>query len=252
MYKFKFRGFTLAEVLITLGIIGVIAAITIPSLMAKLNQIKYRTKYVKTISVLKQNLLQFDNDYGVNWGNVVRCWPNETNNSYKNPEDVTTRCGIFTYAMPKAQKIFPLTGSIGAFPFSTFNSYRFNKRCSVLCNGGYSVHTSFQNIYLLADGILVAFGNGGYSNGEICSLNQGEPLTGEWIDQHRGCLGLIDINNFDKPNKEVSCTNAETSTKVETPCVVSGDGLSDMFPVVFHDGTVEPASNAAKYILNNK
>ncbi len=33
----KFKAFTLAEVLITLGIIGVVAAMTIPNLIAKLD-----------------------------------------------------------------------------------------------------------------------------------------------------------------------------------------------------------------------
>ena len=35
--KFFKHGFTLAEVLITLGIIGVVAAMTIPSLMLNMN-----------------------------------------------------------------------------------------------------------------------------------------------------------------------------------------------------------------------
>ncbi len=35
-------GFTLAEVLITLGIIGVVAAMTIPTLLANINGQKYR------------------------------------------------------------------------------------------------------------------------------------------------------------------------------------------------------------------
>lgn len=43
-------GFTLAEVLITLGIIGVVAAMTIPTLIANTNGAKYRSQYKKTLS----------------------------------------------------------------------------------------------------------------------------------------------------------------------------------------------------------
>lgn len=38
------KAFTLAEVLITLGIIGVVAAITIPTLVANTNNQKYRSQ----------------------------------------------------------------------------------------------------------------------------------------------------------------------------------------------------------------
>ena len=60
----KYKGFTLAEVLITLGIIGVVAAITIPTLIANTNSQKIRTQFKKTISTLNQmvrmNQAQYD------------------------------------------------------------------------------------------------------------------------------------------------------------------------------------------------
>lgn len=47
-------GFTLAEVLITLGIIGVVAAMTIPSLISKTQDAEYKTAYKKGFSALSQ------------------------------------------------------------------------------------------------------------------------------------------------------------------------------------------------------
>lgn len=47
-------GFTLAEVLITLGIIGVVAAMTIPTLMNQTGQAEFKTGLKKAISVLNQ------------------------------------------------------------------------------------------------------------------------------------------------------------------------------------------------------
>ena len=47
-------GFTLAEVLITLGIIGVVAAMTIPTLMQKTNDAELKSGYKKMISVISQ------------------------------------------------------------------------------------------------------------------------------------------------------------------------------------------------------
>lgn len=46
----KIRGFTLAEVLITLGIIGVVAALTIPALMNNIQDQQYKSAYKKAFS----------------------------------------------------------------------------------------------------------------------------------------------------------------------------------------------------------
>ena len=46
----KFIGFTLAEILITLGIIGVVAALTMPTLVNNINNIQYKSAYKKAYS----------------------------------------------------------------------------------------------------------------------------------------------------------------------------------------------------------
>lgn len=60
----KNNGFTLAEVLITLGIIGVVAAMTIPTLLNKTNDAELKTKWKKEYSVMSQAALQLANDNG--------------------------------------------------------------------------------------------------------------------------------------------------------------------------------------------
>ena len=50
----KKSGFTLAEVLVTLMIIGVIAAMTIPSLMQSTAQQEFRAAYKKATSMINQ------------------------------------------------------------------------------------------------------------------------------------------------------------------------------------------------------
>lgn len=55
--NFKKQAFTLAEVLITLGIIGVVAAITIPTVINNVNEIQYKVAYKKAFSVASQAFL---------------------------------------------------------------------------------------------------------------------------------------------------------------------------------------------------
>lgn len=62
MEKKYSNGFTLAEVLITLGIIGVVAAITIPGLMTKLNNIKLKSQFKEGYSLLAQALRMYNSD----------------------------------------------------------------------------------------------------------------------------------------------------------------------------------------------
>lgn len=50
------KGFTLAEVLVTLAIIGVVAALTIPTLIQSTNSSRYQTSLKKALSVLNQAL----------------------------------------------------------------------------------------------------------------------------------------------------------------------------------------------------
>jgi len=58
------KGFTLAEVLITLGIIGVVAAMTIPTLVASYQKTAYVTSLKKFYSTMTSALKQYSNDMG--------------------------------------------------------------------------------------------------------------------------------------------------------------------------------------------
>lgn len=61
---YKKSAFTLAEVLITLGIIGVVAAMTIPTLLAKYQEKQTVTKLKQTYSILSQAIRSVQEDVG--------------------------------------------------------------------------------------------------------------------------------------------------------------------------------------------
>lgn len=66
----KNPAFTLAEVLITLGIIGVVAALTIPALINKTQNAEFVNAFLKDYSVLQQASKMIINDYDGSIKNV--------------------------------------------------------------------------------------------------------------------------------------------------------------------------------------
>ncbi len=58
------KAFTLAEVLITLGIIGIIAAMTLPALLNKAEKIILKNQFKKSYSTLSQALTKSEVEYG--------------------------------------------------------------------------------------------------------------------------------------------------------------------------------------------
>lgn len=77
------RAFTLAEVLITLAIIGIVAAITIPSVIANYQQQEFKTGLRKAVSVLNEAIqanIAFDGETPYDRG--IEDWHNKANHGH--------------------------------------------------------------------------------------------------------------------------------------------------------------------------
>lgn len=118
--KRKKRAFTLAEVLITLGIIGVVAAMTIPTLITNVKGARIRTQFKKSISTLNQaakmNLAQYDWDFGAINNASENCLHGGVND---NPESNITTCALLNAN---------LTGktNLGMFVSTSIHGYGIN------------------------------------------------------------------------------------------------------------------------------
>ena len=64
LVRLRMTAFTLAEVLITLGIIGIVAALTIPGLMTNYKKHKIETKLTKAVSTINQVIKQSEAENG--------------------------------------------------------------------------------------------------------------------------------------------------------------------------------------------
>ena len=254
MNNIKKTGFTLAEVLITLGIIGVVAAMTIPTLIANTNSAKFRSQFKKTISTLNQAGLMAEAQYDFNYAAADAACTNNTDSAVNNTRNTRTFCALLNgtltgQSVSKERVAPPDAKDLKTVSSTTANFY----------------------YYTLADGSMVAIPNTFVATGgdddasSACTLEIGSVMNEDWITKHSACVGYIDVNGKTLPNKEVSCSEADTtsgegneavttsSTKLDPSavCTVPSDNthMTDIFPVVFHDATVEPATNAAKAVL---
>ena len=102
-------------------------------------------------------------------------------------------------------------------------------------------------IFLLADGSLIGFNK----NATNCSVPPGTPMSKEVLSGDlANCIGFIDVNGLNPPNKEITCDNTEYTTLDPTTSCSIKRTVGDVFPVVFHDDTAQPASNAAKEVIS--
>lgn len=92
--KKLYKGFTLAEVLLTLIIVGIVAALTIPSLITNIQESNFKTAYKKSFSVANQALAKatsidaivaFTNDL-----DYINCRNNF--NAFKNQFSINKTC----------------------------------------------------------------------------------------------------------------------------------------------------------------
>lgn len=99
-YSFKL-AFTLAEVLITLGIIGVVAALTIPTLISNINNLQYKSAYKKAYSVAFQAWLKAYSDGGLTvcdqWQSSGTCADNNFK-AFQQEMAISKDCGTNTQA----------------------------------------------------------------------------------------------------------------------------------------------------------
>ncbi len=167
------KGFTLAEVLITLGIIGVVAALTMPTLIQNYKKTVYVNQLKKAISTFEQGLHKMMADQEVDdIKNISPAISDFPNGEYIQGDDIT-----------EEQKIFLK---------KYFNILKFVKNHGVVwnhdgvgfdyLNGGDNDDDPDYSFFILNDGTLF---------GLDCSFDDGT-----------ACRLVIDVNGDQKgPNK---------------------------------------------------
>ena len=243
MENMKKYGFTLAEVLITLGIVGVVATMTIPTLLANMNSAIFRNQYKKTLSVLSQAGKIAQERYDFTYGDSQAC-----NTPTDSPFGEFTICGIFNGTLSAHKLSFGLPANYSPEGAVTSSAYP-----GTTVPNGMPLTAANAAYVIFGDGSMLVF------NKDIhdCSLPTGQGITyyeGETKKKSlpHQCYAFIDVNGPKLPNKEVICSTGYTDPlDVNADCEVVSDfeRSADIYPIVFHDSIAEPATNASRSIL---
>ncbi len=122
------EGFTLAEVIITLGIIGVVAAVTLPTVVKKYQEKVTVTKVKKVYSMLSQAFMLSvkDNGYANEWNVGNRDTETTANRltSYIKPYlKIIKDCGTNSGCLEYTENINLLNGQKHSVNYDTRNEY---------------------------------------------------------------------------------------------------------------------------------
>lgn len=179
------KGFTLAEVLITLGIIGVVAAITLPTVIAKYNKKAWVTQLQKSYSTLEQGFQLMLADESVSKLSDMSFWPSGSGTCSNGTWETDDACKNFLDDLNKYFKFVGLE-EYGA------DSHYLKKTGTPL--------SSTQKMSILPDGAMVSlmlFKTPDESNSEACNEIKrmgGTMCSMAIVEMH------IDVNGKKGPN----------------------------------------------------
>lgn len=189
MKRKRILAFTLAEVLITLGIIGVVAAMTIPTLMQKTNRSEIvagaKKSYANFANALKLAEAQHGND--------IRKWSGVVSDEYSVDEygqyGLTANDWIgYMYLLNNLKIIKSCANSLGCYVGEKNNPNDNVLRLNGVKDMSYPLSGTYK--YRLADGTSMAIRN--------ISIGGTPP---RFLDSTSGVKVFIDVNGDKAPNQ---------------------------------------------------
>ncbi len=254
----KFKGFTLAEVLITLGIIGVVAAMTMPTLINSTQGAQYKTAFKKSLTVLSQAVVMNIalNDYDLS---QVVAGTNAAADA-----DATGAQSLWDVFHNRLNIVRETSGvefdtTAGSADQWIIVSDTDNaERTTFATKHGGTATTTFTGsltgakfpdattILMMNDGIAFIFDN------TQSNCIQADDRIGVANDNY--CYGFIDVNGQKAPNRVVQCDGGVGQVTADdiddNTCQVSSP--TDIYPIALYNQSVIPASSAARAVLYNK
>ena len=263
----KFKGFTLAEVLITLGIIGVVAAMTMPTLINSTQGAQYKTAFKKSLTVLSQAVVMNIalNDYDLS---QVVAGTNATAAGTGGGGGAATPAAAASGAQSLWDVFHNRLNIVREAGTATFNATAGDPDQWIIVSdtdqtdyttyaGNHSANNEFPTITegaVIPTGLTALFMNDGitfiFDNTQSNCIQANANIG---VDADNYCYGFIDVNGQKAPNRVVQCDQnsmSGTAGADDATCTVSSP--TDIYPIAMYDQSVIPASAAARAVLYNK
>ena len=234
----KKNGFTLAEVLITLSIIGVVATMTLPALMTNTQEQQAFTGLKKGVNTLTE---------AAQMSNALAGWDFAT--AITTPTAVSTKTAD-VQALQTERSFTGLLAQRTSVDFAKGNAVPTDMTTEAL-------KTDYKAVYF-KDGTAVYYKDADVKNTAYAALqNDGKPL---------GYVVYFDTNGTKGPNIVSNCVatpagalvttstvNARTEAASKTKCEAAKNRvLKDIYPLRVRGNSVDPEDYASVYVLSQK
>jgi len=170
--SFDRKGFTLAEVLITLGIIGVVSAMTIPSLLRNTNNAELKAAWKKEYSVLTSAISLVMND---NSGNIKGMYTDTSGDTFFNVLRAKLNVAKYCAATTAKGNCWVADSNVKNFAGGSPDTYDVGDNSAIM----------------LSDGAFVTIN---WPNGTNCDRDGAYKKDCGWL--------IIDVNGFKGPNTQ--------------------------------------------------
>lgn len=219
----KKSAFTMAEIMITMTIIGVIAILTLPTRMVATKTKAYNVLFKSTFAQFQDGLTNAANVHKHSFV-YVGGDDTATNSKYTLDEYLADNFN----AKPISTVWQPAIGEAVEYTYSGVSGVTSDK------------FSTMSKAYKLQNGVTILF-----PEASIKVMN----ATG--CTKTNPCPAYIDINGSDDPNSIVSCEgDTDTSQDLTEECKIDTNSGYDMFPITIQKDHIYPATNATDFILN--
>mgnify|MGYP002624852226 CR=1 FL=1 len=198
IFNKNFGAFTLAEVLITLGILGVVAAITLPSVVSNHKKLETAVRLKHAFALFSNAFRQAESEYGnaENWG-VTWVYDREQTNATSEEREAVVNASekLYQIAIKPNLKIVKDYGSK-----KTPNDIGYNGPISPK-SGKKNDSAPKAHWFVLENGILAAVGVADKCEEYETHVDEEEnPVTSCTNRKYKNLTIWVDINGFRGPN----------------------------------------------------